>query len=74
MNIIMKKWKKITLAAIGIASICAVVPACVISCSSIYGGFGSNDDNISNKTIDYDAAMQIYQNVVQAPIVSSSNG
>lgn len=69
----MKKWKKITLAIVGIASVCAIVPACVISCSSVYDGLGS-DGAVSNKTLDYDAAMEIYQNVVQTPIVSSSNG
>ena len=70
----MKKWKKITLAAIGVGCVCAIVPACVISCSSIYGDFNPNNSTSSTPTVDYDAGMEIYQDVINAPIVQSSNG
>ena len=70
----MKRWKKIVLGIAGVACVGAIVPACVISCSSIY----NNVDNISsqdiNKTATYDAAMEIYQDVINAPIEQSNNG
>lgn len=70
----MKKWKKIMLATIGVGCVCAIVPACVISCSSIYGDFGSDNNTISTSTVDYDAAMEIYQDVINAPVLQSTNG
>ena len=69
----MKKWKKIVLAAVGVGCVCAIVPACVISCSSIYGDFGSNN-TINSSTVDYDAAMEIYQDVINEPVLQSTKG
>ena len=70
----MKKWKKVLLGLIGVGAVCAIVPACVISCSSIY-----NNDSFVNSTdtqrgIDYEAGMDIWLEVIQSPIVASSNG
>ena len=71
----MKKWKKVMLGVLGVGCVCAIVPACVVSCSSIYGNYDDmQSSTATTKEADYDAAMQIYQAVIQAPILSSNNG
>ena len=70
----MKKWKKITLGIIGVGAVCAIVPACVISCSSIYNTSSIENSTATQRGINYEAGMDIWQDVIQSPIVPSSNG